>query len=166
MSHSHLEITTPEQYKAMGNPLRQRILFQLGEPATLSQLAARLGTGKGTIAHHLKVLKDAGLVTPGESRRVRGGTEQYYRRAAARIDLTPSATDATAALLGGVATELSRATEEPLLVLRHVRLSPENARRLREELHRITEELSSDDGEPQRHGVLVAMYQENHDATG
>src|ERR1700733_2448782 len=43
---------------------------------------ALLSSHKGNIAHHLKVFREAGLVTPAGTRQVRGGTEQYYQRAA------------------------------------------------------------------------------------
>jgi hypothetical protein len=44
--------------------------------------SALLSSHKGNIAHHLKVLRGACLVTPAGTRQVRGGTEQYYQRAA------------------------------------------------------------------------------------
>src|SRR5262249_45579772 len=75
-------ISSPAQFKALGHPMRHRLLFALGrEDATISQLATMLGSNKGNIAHHLKVLVDAGLVQPTGTRKVRGGTEQYYSRA-------------------------------------------------------------------------------------
>ena len=50
-------VATPEHFKALGHPMRHRLLFALGQDqATISQLAAALGSNKGTIAHHLKVL--------------------------------------------------------------------------------------------------------------
>ncbi|WP_405844464.1 DUF2218 domain-containing protein [Streptomyces platensis] len=33
---------------------------------------------KGTIGYHVRVLREAGLVQPAETRQVRGGTEQYF----------------------------------------------------------------------------------------
>jgi DNA-binding transcriptional ArsR family regulator len=65
--------------KALGHPVRHRILTVLRQrPATLRQLADALGVGKGTVAYHVGTLRDAGLVSLGETRRVRGGTEQYF----------------------------------------------------------------------------------------
>ena len=58
-------IATPEQFRALGHPMRHRLLLALGQgEATISQLAAALGSNKGNIAHHLKVLTAAGLVRP------------------------------------------------------------------------------------------------------
>ena len=51
-----LEVSTAAQFKALGHPLRHRLLFALGqEAATISQLAVALGTAKGNVAHHLGV---------------------------------------------------------------------------------------------------------------
>jgi DNA-binding transcriptional ArsR family regulator len=69
-----LTVISAAQYRALGHPLRHRLLFALGQhPATISQLAAALGSHKGNIAHHLKVLREAGLVAVTETRqRARG----------------------------------------------------------------------------------------------
>ncbi len=76
-----LEISAPAQYKALGHPLRHRIVFALGQQAaTISQLAKALGQRKGNIAYHLGVLQAAHLVDIVETRQVRGGTEHYYLR--------------------------------------------------------------------------------------
>jgi len=37
------------------------------------------------VAHHLNVLLEAGLISKGPTRTVRGGTEQYFTRPARRI---------------------------------------------------------------------------------
>src|SRR2546430_13285416 len=75
-------VTTPEQFKALGHPMRHRLLFALAQgEATISQLAVALGSNKGNVAHHLKVLAGAGLVRLAATRAGRGGTEQYWRRA-------------------------------------------------------------------------------------
>lgn len=86
-------VTTPEQFKALGHPTRHRLLFALGRgEATISQLAATLGSNKGNVSHHLKVLARAGLVQAASTRTVRGGTEQYYRRAFTRLAYDDAAT--------------------------------------------------------------------------
>jgi len=90
-------VTTPEQFKALGHPMRHRLLFALAQSeATISQLAVALGSNKGNVAHHLKVLAAAGLVRPAATRAVRGGTEQYYRRASPGLRYDDAATTQTA----------------------------------------------------------------------
>ncbi|WP_018351404.1 ArsR/SmtB family transcription factor [Longispora albida] len=155
-----LKITTPEQFKALGHPLRQRLMFALGEPATMAQLAARLGAQKGNVAHHLKVLREAGMVRVIATKQVRGGTEQYYQRSARRIDLEPRSIGSTSALLGAVAEEIAGAADDPLLTLRHVRLTAAQAAKLRAALAELAENIEPAGPEEARYGLLVSMYQE------
>jgi DNA-binding transcriptional ArsR family regulator len=155
-----LEVSTPEQYKALGHPMRHRLLFALGQQAaTISQLAVMLGTRKGNVAHHLGVLRDAGLVTVVETRQVRGGTEHYYRRAAQRLHFGGELLAAeTPVVLQAVADELGGAEEELLFTLRNVRLTEEQARELADRLSSYLDGLDdAGDGE-KRYGMLAAVY--------
>ncbi|HEX5597267.1 MAG TPA: winged helix-turn-helix domain-containing protein [Micromonosporaceae bacterium] len=155
-----LEVTTPAQFKALGHPFRQRLLFSLGQrPATISQLAVALSAQKGNVAHHLKVLREAGLVRMVQTRQVRGGTEQYYQRSARRISLASNEPGPTAGMLAAVAEELAVAQGDPLLVLRHVRLTAEQAQRLATTLSELVAAAEdAGDGEP-RYGVLVSVWE-------
>jgi DNA-binding transcriptional ArsR family regulator len=155
-----LEITTAAQHKALGHPLRHRLLFALGqEPATISRLAAGLGTAKGTVAHHLGVLRDAGLVHVAETRKVRGGTEQYYRRTARRLHFGGDDEHlGTAAALQAVAAELSDSTSTPLATLRNIRLTAHQADSLASEIGRLVEELTDAGPGEARYGILAAVY--------
>jgi DNA-binding transcriptional ArsR family regulator len=156
-----LTITSAEQYRALGHPLRHRLLFALGQqPATMSQLAVALGSHKGNIAHHLKVLREAGLVVITETRQVRGGTEQYYQRTARRFDFPgePGAAH-TGVLLQAVADEMASAAVEPLLVLRNIRLTADQAGQLADTLRELAGGLEdAGDGAP-RYGLLIGLYQ-------
>src|SRR5262245_33953946 len=78
-----MALTQPAQVKAIGNPLRTTILGLLHErAATVTELAAALGRPKSTIAHHVKVLGEAGLVRVVRTRRVRAIEERFYGRSA------------------------------------------------------------------------------------
>ncbi len=78
-----LELTTPEQFKALGDPFRQKVLGMLLEKAaTTNQLAEALGCPTSTMAHHLHVLTEAGLAQVVRTRQVRAMTERYYGRTA------------------------------------------------------------------------------------
>ncbi|MEU5155774.1 transcriptional regulator [Glycomyces sp. NPDC021274] len=150
-----LTLSTPQQYRALGHPVRHRLLFALGqESATLSRLAADLGISKGSAGHHLKVLREAGLVRLDGTRQVRGGTEQRFKRTAPRLRFDGEV--ATKAALAAVADHM-RTDEDPLLLLRGIRLSEAQARRLRETLEELVHELADEDGE-ERYGVLVGLY--------
>jgi DNA-binding transcriptional ArsR family regulator len=153
-----MEVTSAAQHKALSHPFRQRLLFALGrEPATVSGLAVRLDAQKGNVGHHLKVLRDAGMVRVARTRQVRGGTEVYWERVARRMDLPGNEPGPTAPLLGAVAEEIAAAPEDPLLTLRHVRLTADQAR----ELARAAERLVADapDGtDAPTYGLLVGLY--------
>ncbi|MFE2285518.1 ArsR/SmtB family transcription factor [Streptomyces sp. NPDC059443] len=156
-----LEIGTPEQFAALAHPLRQRLLFALGHrPATTSQLAAQLEAKKGNVAHHLKVLREAGLVHIAETRQVRGGTEQYYQRTARHMVVAEPQAAGTAAMLAAFTQELDRSPAETHLTLRHLRLSPAKARELGEALAQLVDEAEEDAEDQPLHGVLVALYQQ------
>ncbi|SEM05324.1 ArsR/SmtB family transcription factor [Streptacidiphilus jiangxiensis] len=154
-------ISTPEQHAALAHPVRQRLLFALKrQPSTISKLAAQLGVNKGGVSHHLKVLRDAGIVREAGTRTVRGGTEQYYRLTAPHLLVDDPQPEGTAALMGAVAQELDRSPVDHLLRLRHLRLSPARAAQFKEMLMRLVDELEEDpEGEPM-HGILVTLYQE------
>lgn len=155
-------VSTPEQFKALGHPMRHRLLFALGQgEATISQLAAALGSNKGSIAHHLRVLTDAGLVRQAGTRSVRGGTEQYYRRAARALTYSDAATNEVA--FRALAAEIAAAEADPFLVLRSIRLSPGRAAELLATLRAIAEQAEDDDAADQsRYGLLLGLYQPGH----
>ena len=78
-----LALTQPSQVKAISNPLRTTILSLLHErAATVSELAVALERPKSTVAHHVKVLSEAGLVQVVRTRRVRAIEERFYGRTA------------------------------------------------------------------------------------
>jgi DNA-binding transcriptional ArsR family regulator len=80
---SDLVLATPEQYKAMGDPVRVRILHSIQfQPATAKQLADRFGLAPGSVGHHLHVLEEAGLAKVVARRMVRNTIAKYYARAA------------------------------------------------------------------------------------
>jgi DNA-binding transcriptional ArsR family regulator len=76
-------LTEPAQVKAISHPLRTTILGLLHErAATVSELAVALERPKSTVAHHVKVLNEAGLVQVVRTRRVRAIEERFYGRTA------------------------------------------------------------------------------------
>ena len=78
-----IALTRPSQVKALGHPLRNTILGLLHErAATVNELALALERPKSTVAHHVKVLREAGLVQVVRTRRVRAIEERFYGRTA------------------------------------------------------------------------------------
>ena len=78
-----LALTEASQVKALSHSARTTILGLLHErAATVGELAAALGRPKSTVAHHVKVLGDAGLVQVVRTRKVRAIEERFYGRTA------------------------------------------------------------------------------------
>jgi DNA-binding transcriptional ArsR family regulator len=78
-----LELTTVEQVRAVSDPFRTTLLGLLHErAATVTELATAVKRPKGTVAHHVRVLTDAGILRVVRTRRVRAIEERYYGRAA------------------------------------------------------------------------------------
>ncbi len=79
----------PQQWKALGHPLRVRALQLLaGRAMTNEELAVALGVASGKLYFHTRTLREAGLIELVETRQKGGVTEKLYR-AAARAFLAP-----------------------------------------------------------------------------
>jgi DNA-binding transcriptional ArsR family regulator len=95
-----LTIDRPEQLKALGHPLRLRVLEELGsrsESLTNRELAQRLGVDPGHLHFHVRMLQKAGLIELADGGRRR---EKPYRSAAKAIRVAPELT--SAGLSGGL----------------------------------------------------------------
>jgi DNA-binding transcriptional ArsR family regulator len=78
-----IALTKPSQVKAISHPLRTAVLGLLHErAATVSELAVAVERPKSTVAHHVKVLRESGLVRIVRTRRVRAIEERFYGRTA------------------------------------------------------------------------------------
>src|SRR6266571_9361610 len=78
-----LVVTAPAQLRALADPLRATILDLLLErAATVAELAAAVQRPKSTVAHHVNVLVEAGMLRIVRTRRVRAIDERYYGRTA------------------------------------------------------------------------------------
>lgn len=78
-----LVLTTSEQVKAIGHELRTSILGLLHErAASVTELAAAVDRPRSTVAYHVGLLSDAGLLRVVRTRRVRAVEERFYGRTA------------------------------------------------------------------------------------
>src|SRR5215204_169618 len=81
-----LVVTAPEQLRAMADPLRGTLLELLLErAATVTEMAQAVDRPKSTVAYHVNLLLDAGLLRVVRSRRVRAIEERFYGRIARTI---------------------------------------------------------------------------------
>jgi DNA-binding transcriptional ArsR family regulator len=73
-------IDDPRYVKALGHPLRVRILAILEErPASPVELSRLLGTRLGTVSYHVRTLHDLGLLKLVRTTQRRGAIEHHYR---------------------------------------------------------------------------------------
>lgn len=90
VSNDVLTIERAEQLKALGHPLRLRVLEMLGgegeEPMTNRELAKRLGVDPGHLHFHVKMLMRAGLIERAEGGK---GREKPYRAVATTVRVGP-----------------------------------------------------------------------------
>lgn len=73
------------------DPVRSRLLAELGEPASAAALAARVGIARQKVNYHLRALEAHGLVTPAGERRWGGLTERLLVATASSYVVSPSA---------------------------------------------------------------------------
>jgi DNA-binding transcriptional ArsR family regulator len=115
------QVTTDEQLRAVSNLTRHRIMAVLRfEPATITQIAQRVGLAKGSSSYHVRLLERAGLVKVVRTRKVRGVHERYYAMAARAIELPNPGPGQPDVLLRNAVADLEAA---PADAERHVRMA-------------------------------------------
>jgi DNA-binding transcriptional ArsR family regulator len=152
-----LTINRPEQLKALGHPLRLRVLEMLGQSEgqylTNRELAQRLGVDPGHLHFHVRMLLRAGLIALAE----RGqGREKPYRAVARTVRVAPElvssglGTDVRASMLDDLQRALAAfgATGKFRITQTTVRISPERALRLIEEVAEQVRNEETEDADP------------------
>lgn len=156
-----LVLQTPAHFKALGHPVRHRIVNVLRQrPTTLGQLASAMGLAKGTISFHMRVLREAGLVRMAGTQHVRGGTEQYFALVSTGFR-HEDARAGTEFLFQVALAEMLPAggNESGHTVLRHLWLSEQQARTLSAQLEDfVTQQHPVDPVSGEAYGLLLSLY--------
>jgi DNA-binding transcriptional ArsR family regulator len=84
-------IEDPAAAEVSLDPIRTRILRELVQPASATQLAVRVGLPRQKVNYHLKALERHGLVELVEERRKGNVTERVMRATAASYVISPAA---------------------------------------------------------------------------
>jgi DNA-binding transcriptional ArsR family regulator len=163
-----LVVASSAQLRALAHELRGTLLeLVLERAATVTELAAAVGRPKSTVAYHVNLLVDAGLLKVVRTPRVRAIEERYYRRVARTIYIGALSSDedlALAAVVDGVATaygESRQAKEADTLrcTLVHARIPIEDVRafwaEVQEVARRFTQIPRAGD---QVYGFVAGLY--------
>jgi len=141
-------VSSPAELRAMAHPMRGTILDLLLErAATVGELAAAIGRPASTVAHHVGVLADAGMLKVIRTRRVRAIDERFYGRTA-RIfyvgAIRPEQARTLTNYLSVAAAESGPAHEADDLraVLRHARIPRERAAEFWERVFQLIHEFT------------------------
>jgi DNA-binding transcriptional ArsR family regulator len=140
-------VSSAKELKALADPLRETILDLLLErAATVGELASAVGRPKSTVAHHVGVLADAGMLKIVRTRRVRAMTERFYGRTARVFYAGP--VPQTPPIIGNylaeAAAESAPAHEADDLraIMRHARIPRESVREFWARVLELTREFS------------------------
>ena len=158
-----VQVDRPEQLKALGHPLRLKVLQVLSDsdrPLTNRELAASLAVDPGHLHFHVRMLHRAGLIELVET----GGREKPYRPIAKHFRVEPEiraqglASELQAAQLREVerAFALFAAAGEFRTAQVHAKLPADTVRVLLDEfMHRLDE--LEDDSHP-RQTITIAFH--------
>lgn len=167
-----LELTTHAQLRAIADPLRSTILELLLErAATVGELAAAVHRPKSTVAHHVKVLFDTGMLRVVRTRRVRAIDERYYGRTARTFMVSvanrpgddPLAVHANALSVAAAESVAAHEADELSTVIRHARISRQHVREFWDRVVTLSEEYAQlPRGGDTVYGFAAGIYPTDH----
>jgi len=139
-----LRIDTPARLKALGDPLRLTIVDLVLERAmTVTEIAARVDRPRGSVAHHVGVLQNAGLLRVVATRKVRAIDERFYGRAARTYVVEHD--DGTMPFLAEALDQVDHDTTLPAgSTFRHARVDPARVEEYLSRLQALALEFSAE----------------------
>lgn len=142
-------VSSPAELRSLFHPLRGQLLDLLSErAATVAELAAAVGRPKSTVAYHVDLLVETGLVRVVRTRRVRAVEERSYGRTAKvfyvgtirpqDLQLIPNYLEAAAA-----ASAPAHARDDLRAFRRHARISHDRVLAFWDRVMDLTREFSA-----------------------
>ena len=127
-----VQADTPARLKALADPVRSQILdLVLERAATVTELASALDRPKSSVAYHVDILVEVGLLKVVRTRRVRAIEERFYGRVGRTIVFGNSPMPEGTMRLNFLAEAQAEArVPEPghmLATLRHARIPEDRA---------------------------------------
>ena len=155
-------VETDQQLHAVGSLARHRVLRVLRDgPATVTQIAERLGIAKGSSHYHVGVLAKVGMIHVVETRKVRGVEERYYGMVTTAIMLPDPGPGEPDRLMRHALADLESApaNDQRTVRLKHARLSPAAFTAFEARLHALIDELTElSDPDEAAADLFIAFY--------
>jgi DNA-binding transcriptional ArsR family regulator len=162
-------VSSPQELRAMAHRVRSTVLDLLLErAATVGELAAAIHRPHSTVAYHVGVLVEAGMLKVVRTRKVRAINERFYGRTARTFyvgAIQPEQVAELTNLLTVAAAESNPAHEADDLraILRHARIPRERAAEFWERVFALTNEFTQlpRSGETV-YGFVAGLYPAEH----
>lgn len=160
-------VTQPAELRALADPLRTIILDLLLErAATVTELAAAVGRPKSSVAYHVKVLLEVGMLRVVRTRRVRAIDERFYGRTARLFLMGKLPPDEVSPppwenyLVEAAAESMpAHQADQLFAVTRHARISRERAATFWERVEEVVREFGKLPREGDAvYGLVVGLY--------
>jgi DNA-binding transcriptional ArsR family regulator len=163
-----LVITAPDQLRALADPLRGTLLeLTLERAATVSEMAQAVGRPRSTVAYHVNLLVEAGLLRVVRTKRVRAIDERYYGRVAGTFYVgalsSPEDKQIVAAINGiaeaAVESAPAHAADDLRCTLVHARIPVEEVRRFWTEVQALARRFAQiPRSGDQVYGFVAGLY--------
>lgn len=161
-------VTASEQLRALADPLRRTLLELLLErAATVTELARAVDRPKGSVAYHVNLLVDAGLIRVVRTRRVRAIEERYYGRVARTLYIgaldRPEDLEVVATINGvaeaAAESAAAHAADQLRCLLVHARIPVEDVRRFWTEVQEVARRFAQiPRAGDQVYGFVAGLY--------
>jgi DNA-binding transcriptional ArsR family regulator len=161
-----IDADTPARLKALGDPFRQLILDLVLERAmSVTELAERVGRPRGSVAHHVDLLVEVGLLQVVRTRKVRAIVERFYGRTARTIHLPDEAHSDDLPFFADARSMIDRETSPDtpgIFTMRAVRIPEARAGEFAERLEALALEFSNTPrGGTREFALLLALFATN-----
>ncbi len=163
---------TPVRLKALGHPLRSLLVDLVLERAmTVTELAELVGKPRGSVAHHVDVLVEAGMLRVVRTRKVRAIEERYYGRTARTIRFPDRADTNDLPFFADARSEIDLEAPDEVqtggFTYRHARIPPEHAAEFTERVMALALEFTRLPRAGDReYGLLVGVFPTNRLPSG
>jgi len=161
-------VTAPEQLRALADPLRTTLLELLLErAATVTEMARAVDRPKSTVAYHVNLLVDTGLLRVVRTRRVRAIEERYYGRVARTLYIgvlnRPEDKQVVAAINGlaeaAAESASANAADELRCLLVHARIPIEEVRNFWAQVQEVARQFAQTPrAGDQVYGFVAGLY--------